>query len=285
VSVTLKRRWGIVVVGILMLFVTMVTMALSGQKASFYIFVWLMVSYYGYKGNLYSIKQWMKWLIFINLVALFFILIFTDNSTVTYLADSKMELVLGVLIMLIPKVLLFFYVGVQLDTDKTSEISTTKKKDENLFFQSYSSLKDANLTTKASEVKNNIPNNPQVEEQKEMATPIDEDKLWEIAADEVDGDARKKSMWAKCFAEADGEENKAKASYLKLRVAELKAEMHTKEKQVEEVNISPIAETNTIETMPITMSCPMCRTTNLRKRDDCSSCGYDFRQLKKIFGK
>ncbi len=44
------------------------------------------------------------------------------------------------------------------------------------------------------------------------------------------------------------------------------------------------SETNTNETMPITISCPMCRTTNLKKRDDCVSCGYDFRQLKKIFG-
>ncbi len=44
------------------------------------------------------------------------------------------------------------------------------------------------------------------------------------------------------------------------------------------------SETNTSETMPINISCPMCRTTNLRKRDDCVSCGYDFRQLKKIFG-
>jgi len=48
--------------------------------------------------------------------------------------------------------------------------------------------------------------------------------LWEQASKEFNSTLRKEGMWAKCFAEADGDENKAKASYLKIRAQQLSDE-------------------------------------------------------------
>lgn len=112
---TLKPRWGIVAVGILMFFVTLLTIELSGKKTSAYLGIWLLVAYYAYKGDLRSIKEWMKWLIFINLGILFFVTVFTDDSTIAYLANSQAELAQGVVIMLIPKIILYLHCNFQLE--------------------------------------------------------------------------------------------------------------------------------------------------------------------------
>lgn len=42
---------------------------------------------------------------------------------------------------------------------------------------------------------------------------------WEAALIEFEGDGRKKGLWAKCFANADGDESRAKAMYLRERAA------------------------------------------------------------------
>ncbi len=47
---------------------------------------------------------------------------------------------------------------------------------------------------------------------------FDNEALWERAANEFNSNLRKEGLWAKCFADVNGDENKAKASYLKIRV-------------------------------------------------------------------
>jgi hypothetical protein len=46
------------------------------------------------------------------------------------------------------------------------------------------------------------------------------DDLWESAMAECTSEQRKAGLWARCFAETDGDENKAQARYIKHRVAE-----------------------------------------------------------------
>ena len=50
---------------------------------------------------------------------------------------------------------------------------------------------------------------------------INEEELWEIVAEEFDSDKRKKGLYAKLFAETNGDEIKIRAMYYKERVAEL----------------------------------------------------------------
>jgi hypothetical protein len=52
----------------------------------------------------------------------------------------------------------------------------------------------------------------------------DDEQLYEIAARELEANAPRKGLYAKAFAEAMGDEVKTKALYLKLRVAQLKAQ-------------------------------------------------------------
>lgn len=57
----------------------------------------------------------------------------------------------------------------------------------------------------------------------QTAHPLDEE-LWEIAAEEVAGPSRRAGLWAKAFAESNGDEAQAKVRYLKWRVEQLQHE-------------------------------------------------------------
>jgi hypothetical protein len=49
-----------------------------------------------------------------------------------------------------------------------------------------------------------------------------EEAVWAEAAKEFDSDSRRAGLYAKALSSADGDENRAKAFYLRARVAELK---------------------------------------------------------------
>ncbi|MDP7010709.1 MAG: hypothetical protein QF685_04960 [Verrucomicrobiota bacterium] len=51
-----------------------------------------------------------------------------------------------------------------------------------------------------------------------------EEKLYALAAAELERGDRDEGLWAKCFVECDGEETKAKVRYIKVRVSRLKDE-------------------------------------------------------------
>jgi hypothetical protein len=50
---------------------------------------------------------------------------------------------------------------------------------------------------------------------------VNDEKLWERAAVELNSDAKNEGLWIKCFAESNGDEAKAKAMYLKEAVKRL----------------------------------------------------------------
>jgi len=54
--------------------------------------------------------------------------------------------------------------------------------------------------------------------------PDNDEQLWELAAQEFDGPARRAGLWAKSFAQSGGDEVQAKINYLKVRVSQLVAE-------------------------------------------------------------
>lgn len=63
----------------------------------------------------------------------------------------------------------------------------------------------------------------QVYSQSGDTTPLDDD-LWTAALNEFSGPDRRTGVWARCFAENGGDENAAKAAYLRERVQQLKLE-------------------------------------------------------------
>lgn len=53
---------------------------------------------------------------------------------------------------------------------------------------------------------------------------IDEADYWAMASNEFNSKRRNQGLWAKCFSQCEGDENKAKAMYLSIRFEELRNE-------------------------------------------------------------
>ena len=226
-----KSRWGVVALAIVMLVVTMVNTSINGQKNSLYYAVWILVAWYGYKGNLEQIKSWMKYLIWLNVGVLLLVLMFFEEQTVGYAirGGDKQSLIFGVLAMLVPKILLYLWcdkeIGAQklIDDDKASdesnEIELGREK-KSVIVKKNTVKVDAVIKTQASNW-NNQTINQNTNSVNTLSTNND-DNLWEQVAEEFDGPDRKKGLYARLFAENNGDEIKIKAMYYRVRVEELK---------------------------------------------------------------
>tara|TARA_R110000787_G_scaffold56009_4_gene129048 strand:- start:1284 stop:1985 length:702 start_codon:yes stop_codon:yes gene_type:complete len=63
---------------------------------------------------------------------------------------------------------------------------------------------------------------------------IDDDGLYQQALEELDNDQKVAATWSRSFAEASGDEQKAKAYYIQLRVAGLKATAEVNKNEMEQ---------------------------------------------------
>lgn len=59
-------------------------------------------------------------------------------------------------------------------------------------------------------------------EESSLSTSNNEESIWEDVYKEFESDKRQLGLWAKCFTEADGNENVAKSQYIKQRVEQIK---------------------------------------------------------------
>lgn len=92
-----------------------------------------------------------------------------------------------------------------------------------------------------------------------------DEELYADASAELNGATRRPGLWAKAFAEADGDDNKAKAHYLKARVAQMAKEQgelaaNRRERELQQrrsaFGICPSCEREVARTLN---SCPHCR--------------------------
>ena len=72
-----------------------------------------------------------------------------------------------------------------------------------------------------------------------MSNPNHEEELYAQAAAELEDGNRDEGLWAKCFAECDGDENRAKALYLKTRVGRLAEQPPTPKQSTKEEIVGP----------------------------------------------
>ena len=114
-----------------MFLVTLIVTNINGAKTSIYYFVWMMVGYYAYKDKLDDMKFMMKIVIFINIAVAAAVFLLADKKSLTYLSsESKSDFLIGVLIMLVPKVFIYFYC----ENTLKKEISTIEGTDSNQEF-------------------------------------------------------------------------------------------------------------------------------------------------------
>lgn len=105
-------------------------------------------------------------------------------------------------------------------------------------------------------------------------TIVDNDDVWEKALNEFNSANRNEGLWAKCFAKNGGDENKAKADYLKEVVERASAFKQNVEQSTEVVHINdlrPSSET-LLESIDVKESSkPIQKMTSAEIRDEYSS--------------
>ena len=264
----IQRRWGILALAVLMFLATIIITLINGSKTSLYYFVWIMVGYYAYKARLSDIKTMMKVLIYLNITVLALVIIFTDTDSYSYIAKGgKSDLIFGVLVMLVPKILLFFYCKKQLENPEENShssarepVSSSQKERPNAppslvtpvgvggtsaMYTNTGSPKPSIIPESSSKemlvtggslkpytVLNSAQSSAEVRGQNVSYVSskgsanmgIDEsveEGYWATAMAEVESNQRRPGVWAKAFAEADGDLAKAEAAYLKARVEQM----------------------------------------------------------------
>lgn len=105
------------------------------------------------------------------------------------------------------------------------------------------------------------------------ATP--EEELWAIAAQEMDSQGRRAGLWAKAFAEAQGNEPTARANYLKWRVLQLQHEFESRRKQAEEAQRAA-EEQGQQAALTELGQCPNCDALISLMSDECPKCRANF---------
>ena len=93
--------------------------------------------------------------------------------------------------------------------------------------------KNTDTTTKLFEILQSAPkDNPSLgaEKDSESESYMNEEEIYELISDEIGNGNTKKGLWTKAFSEAEGDENKAKAVYIKYRFDQ----MNDVQPQVEE---------------------------------------------------
>lgn len=76
------------------------------------------------------------------------------------------------------------------------------------------------------------------------AQKLAEEQLYEFAAEEIAANNIRPGLWAKAIAESDGDDAKAKARYIKLRVEAMKAEADLHEYTASQSNPQPYRPEN-----------------------------------------
>jgi hypothetical protein len=169
-----------------------------------------MVGFYAYKSNLVAIKKWIVLWNVTELVVIVTSYLFIGDNSLDFVKEIKDKSAGNSLtvfaIMLAPSALIYFYCNKEMKPEMTSTNSNNTKPQFN--------YKNTNIKKENANQKNEI-------EMKNVTKKINEEELWEIVAEEFDGTKRKKGLYAKLFAETNGDEIKIRAMYYKERVAEL----------------------------------------------------------------
>jgi hypothetical protein len=255
-----QRRWGILAFAVLMFIVTVIITNINGAKTSIYLYFWMMVGYYAYKAKLYEIKITMQILIFLNIIVLALVIIFMDGDNPYLVKSGKSDLIFSVLVMLVPKMLLFLYCKNQLETFTEDPNSSEKG-------QSDITASTVGMATSGSQsamrANNALSKAPAIPVPSGYKTPVNDGSLrprsviyssdalanvrdqtapktnnmvssssintnesieegyWATALAEVESNQCRAGVWAKAFSEADGVVTKANAAYMKARVQQM----------------------------------------------------------------
>jgi hypothetical protein len=201
-------RWTITGLSIVMLFVTAISGSITGSKASIYYAVWVIICYYGITGNFKKVKSILGFFIGLNFIAIAVVLSFSTTELVqTVIGENNLlYFVVGILIMQIPKILLYYSVAKSIEVDELSYMTTVTPRSGLQYVHPLITQNQGNGIESISG------------ESIEVKVEIDEEKLWKQVYEEYeDKNSRRKGLWVKLYVEMNGETDKIKLAYLKER--------------------------------------------------------------------
>lgn len=245
----MQIHWGIVVTAVLMFVATLIfgQTSLTGNANPLYLLVWIMVGWYGYKGDLRSITSLMKWVILIAIAGVIFIYLFVGDNSSSVALGVKHATSVGIIIMLIPKAALFYYCSLKL---KEEQVGDSNKSSSN----SKTPISQSDFTSS-----------------RESAI-VNDEIFYEKALVEFESN-RRNGLWIKTLAKNEGDEIRSKYEYIRIRAKDIEIEEYAlKESQIEQVkeyssndkidsfqnkketSIEELNNTPSIEFMPNTLS-------------------------------
>jgi hypothetical protein len=109
------------------------------------------------------------------------------------------------------------------------------------------------------------------------APSASDEEIWACAAHEFEGPQRRPGLYAKALAMANGDAGKAKAFYLKARVAEAIAQAHDEPRQqTREVDLANLSESERREALVPKGVCPSCDAVIPLASTECTRCPASF---------
>ncbi len=254
-----NRRFGIMSVAIVMAFVSLLT----GTKGSPYTVFWIYAAYLSYKGDIKTLKSYLVILIWINSIIAAGVFLFVDLRNLQWImpgAESHIIFLVAVGIPLAIKIAILIRINILINSENENKVETSTPTLEE-------PPKATNWKTASTSSRKKIESMedaygkiaPQQQEKIKTTSSINErhaadftasnSKInepkpinnqpsitdWELALDEYNGSKRNNGLWAKIFAENNGDENSTKAEYLKIRAAEI-SQQRTKDESTRQAS-------------------------------------------------
>lgn len=208
------RRFGIMSVAILMAFVSLLGFLLGGPKGSPYTAFWIYAAYLSYKGDIKTLKSYLVVLIWITAIFAAGVFLFVDLRNLQWImpgAESHLIFLVAIGIPLAIKIAILMRVNRLIGEGDANVHQAPVAADEsgsNIQMQQNPIISSASKSA----------NQPQIISEDYINT------LYSQALEEAQSGERNKGLWAKCFAQNDGDENKAKAQYVRERVEKIQAD-------------------------------------------------------------
>lgn len=240
-----NHRFGIMSVAILMAFLSLLT----GAKGSPYTVFWIYTAYLSYKGDIKTLKPYLIVLIWINAIIMLGVLLFVDLRTLQWVmpdAESHLAFLLATGIPLAIKVAVLIRINSLIAAERVDMQAITEKSVSYDFSRKNRRPSEAITSKKIEGTEDGCNKIPLQRQEKIDATSFNDAQKstvfaetnsktnepkpiinqpsitdWELAFDEYNGSKRNNGLWAKIFAENNGNENSTKAQYLKIRAAEI----------------------------------------------------------------
>ncbi len=221
----MQTKWGIVATAVVMFFVAMILGQTSFARYPnpAYLFVWVMVGWYGYKGDYQSIKNWMKWLIWLSITGLLFINFFIGDASSLVVSDVKHSAMTFIAIKLIPLISLYYYCSFKLKEEHDADFGRTSISESQSKTSAYASSAVNKSTSSIEDLKLH-----------------DDEIFFEKALEEYVSN-RRKGMWIKILSKNEGDESKSKFEYIRIRAEEIQQE-HSEIKKEQETIKEKIRE-------------------------------------------